>query len=213
MATYTIIGSDQKQYGSVTADNIRNWIADGRLNAQSLMREESDTEFRPLSAFPEFSDLLVSHTPSPTTLLPSSAGGGREDALKAIKAPAIALIVAASIGIAYYLYNTVFIAVGGGPSFGNQPGNVPPQMRAFMEGFNRGAHGPMAIAISLVILAVNGFVLFGAIKMLRLKNFGVAMAAAIVAMVPCQCCCVLGLPFGIWALVTLNKPEVKSQFE
>jgi hypothetical protein len=47
---------------------------------------------------------------------------------------------------------------------------------------------------------------------LRLQYFGLVMAAVIVAMLPCQCCCLLGLPFGIWALVVLNKPEVKSQF-
>ncbi len=62
MATYTVIGSDQKQYDSVTADNIRSWITDGRLNAQSLMREENDTEFRPLSAFPEFVDAFAVKT-------------------------------------------------------------------------------------------------------------------------------------------------------
>ena len=48
MATYTIIGGDQKEYGSVTADDLRKWIADGRLNAQSLAKEENDTERRPL---------------------------------------------------------------------------------------------------------------------------------------------------------------------
>jgi hypothetical protein len=65
MATYTVIGSDQKQYDSVTADNIRSWITDGRLNAQSLMREESDTEFRPLSAFPEFADAFATKAAAP----------------------------------------------------------------------------------------------------------------------------------------------------
>ena len=53
MATYTIIGGDQKEYGSVTTDDLRRWIADGRLNAQSLAKEEHDTEWRPLSAFPD----------------------------------------------------------------------------------------------------------------------------------------------------------------
>jgi hypothetical protein len=38
------------------------------------------------------------------------------------------------------------------------------------------------------------------------------MVASVVAMLPCQCCCLFGLPFGIWALVVLNKPEVKSHF-
>jgi hypothetical protein len=59
---------------------------------------------------------------------------------------------------------------------------------------------------------VNGFVLFGAIQLLRLRNYSVAMVASVVAMLPCQCCCLFGLPFGIWALVVLNKPEVKSHF-
>jgi len=62
MATYTLIGGDQKQYGPVGADDVRRWIADGRLNGQSLMREETDTEFRPLSTFPEFADALAPKT-------------------------------------------------------------------------------------------------------------------------------------------------------
>ena len=65
MATYTIIGGDQKPYSSVTADDIRRWIADGRLNAQSLAKEENDTEWRPLSAFPEFADVLAASSAPP----------------------------------------------------------------------------------------------------------------------------------------------------
>ncbi len=75
MATYTIIGSDLKQYGSVTADDIRRWIAEGRLNEQSLIKAQGETEFRPLPTFPEFADALASQsgvaaTPPP---LPSEA--------------------------------------------------------------------------------------------------------------------------------------------
>jgi hypothetical protein len=75
-----------------------------------------------------------------------------------------------------------------------------------------GLQGPLAGVINLVFAALNGFVLFGAIKLLKLRNYGVATASSIVAMLPCQCCCLFGLPFGIWALMVLNKPEVKSQF-
>ena len=56
MATYTIIGGDGKEYGSVSAEDLRRWIAEGRLNAQTLAKEESDTQFRALSAFPEFAE-------------------------------------------------------------------------------------------------------------------------------------------------------------
>jgi hypothetical protein len=31
-------------------------------------------------------------------------------------------------------------------------------------------------------------------------------------MIPCFGCCLLGLPIGIWSLVTLNSAEVKSSF-
>jgi hypothetical protein len=40
------------------------------------------------------------------------------------------------------------------------------------------------------------------------------MTAAILAMIPClSSCCIVGLPLGIWALVVLSKPEVKSEFD
>ena len=81
-------------------------------------------------------------------------------------------------------------------------------MRSFFEGMQ----GPMAGVINIGVAALNGFVLFGAIKMLKLQNRTLATIACIVAMLPCSCCCLFGLPFGIWGLIVLNKPEVKSQF-
>jgi hypothetical protein len=59
MATYTIIGADQKPYNLVTEDNIRTWVAEGRLNPQSLIRRDDDTEWRPLTDFAEFAGALA----------------------------------------------------------------------------------------------------------------------------------------------------------
>jgi len=59
MATYTIIGGDRKQYPFVTDDNIRSWIAEGRLNEQSLIKAEGAAEFRPLAEFPEFAEAFA----------------------------------------------------------------------------------------------------------------------------------------------------------
>ena len=62
-------------------------------------------------------------------------------------------------------------------------------------------------------IIVSGFILFGALKMKRLENHGLAMATSVVAAVPCiSPCCLIGLPIGIWAIVVLLKPEVKSAF-
>jgi hypothetical protein len=55
---YTIIGGDQKEYGPVTADDLRRWIAEGRLSGQSLVQAEGSGEWKPLSAFVEFADAL-----------------------------------------------------------------------------------------------------------------------------------------------------------
>jgi LSD1 subclass zinc finger protein len=60
--------------------------------------------------------------------------------------------------------------------------------------------------------AWGGLVTAGAVRMKKLSGFGLAMTACIVAMLPCNGCCVLGLPFGIWGLVVLNRPEVKAAF-
>ncbi len=54
MANYTIIGGDGKEYGPVTEIEIRQWIAEGRLNAATQAKSESDSEWRSLGIFPEF---------------------------------------------------------------------------------------------------------------------------------------------------------------
>ncbi len=46
MANYKIIGSDLKQYGPVSAEDLRKWIADGRLNAQTKVQIEGTDEWK-----------------------------------------------------------------------------------------------------------------------------------------------------------------------
>ncbi len=58
MPTYKIIGGDQKEYGPVSAEELRQWIAEGRLNSQSLALVEHTSEWKPLALFPEFGDAL-----------------------------------------------------------------------------------------------------------------------------------------------------------
>jgi uncharacterized membrane protein len=60
MASYTIIGGDGKQYGSISGDDVRKWISEGRLNEQSMTKAENDAEFRALGKFPEFADAFAS---------------------------------------------------------------------------------------------------------------------------------------------------------
>lgn len=64
-----------------------------------------------------------------------------------------------------------------------------------------------------VLVIASSFVLYGAVQMRRLRSFGTARAAAIVAMIPLLGpCCILGIPFGIWAFVVLVRPGVRKSF-
>ncbi|MGH8025002.1 MAG: GYF domain-containing protein [Limisphaerales bacterium] len=55
---YKIVGGDGQEYGPVTDEDLRKWIAEGRLNADSLSKTESDANYRPLSTFAEFAEAL-----------------------------------------------------------------------------------------------------------------------------------------------------------
>jgi hypothetical protein len=67
--------------------------------------------------------------------------------------------------------------------------------------------------MGIIAILMGAVILLGGLKMMKLESFGVAMTASILAMIPCLSpCCVIGLPIGIWALVILSKPEVKSAF-
>jgi hypothetical protein len=73
--------------------------------------------------------------------------------------------------------------------------------------------GAANIVGSIIGLACDVLIVIGALKMQKLQSYGLAMAAAVVALIPCiSPCCVVGIPFGIWALIVLLKPEVKAAF-
>ena len=65
---YKILGTDNKEYGPVSAEQLRQWIVEGRANRSTLAQGEGATGWKPLSLFPEFSATLASATPPPQTV-------------------------------------------------------------------------------------------------------------------------------------------------
>jgi hypothetical protein len=62
---FKIIGNDQKEYGPVSADELRQWIYQGRANAQTwAVPYPITTEWRALASFPEFAAALAAVTPN-----------------------------------------------------------------------------------------------------------------------------------------------------
>jgi hypothetical protein len=90
-----------------------------------------------------------------------------------------------------------------------------PQVEQFTQKLFHLMYGPLGIANVFVELAISVLILIGAKKMKSLQSYQFSLAAASLSMVPCLTpCCgyLLGVAFGIWALVVLRKPDVKSHF-
>jgi hypothetical protein len=68
---YKIIGADQKEYGPITADQLRQWISEGRINGQTKVQTEGAAGWKSVSELPEFvAALPVAAPPAPMTPMP-----------------------------------------------------------------------------------------------------------------------------------------------
>jgi hypothetical protein len=73
--------------------------------------------------------------------------------------------------------------------------------------------GTIGVVLGIISIIGGVVVLMGALRMKNLKSHTFAMVSSVIAMIPfISPCCILGIPFGIWALVVLLKPEVKAAF-
>jgi len=73
---YRIIGKDGQQYGPVSAEQLRSWIAENRANAQTLVQTEGMQEWMPLGSLPEFAGDLKpppASATAPPTIAPPPA--------------------------------------------------------------------------------------------------------------------------------------------
>lgn len=60
---FKIIGGDGQEYGPVTAEQLRAWIAENRANGETKVCPEGATDWVPLSALPEFAAALAAGAP------------------------------------------------------------------------------------------------------------------------------------------------------
>jgi hypothetical protein len=80
---FKIIGADGQQYGPVSTEQLRQWIAEGRANAQTLAQAEGGTDWKPLGQFPEFA------TVPPAATAPPTVGGAPRPQMPNYLVPAI----------------------------------------------------------------------------------------------------------------------------
>lgn len=147
---------------------------------------------------------------SPEQLGNTSTGMSQKptpDAASRLKIPAIALLVLAPIAIIFMTADFGFrvynLMNGDIPVIIDQPGAT--------QGAVIGAY--IGAGVDVLAIVCQIVVIIGAIGMLKVKSYNMAMTASVISVVPClSACCVVGMPFGIWAIVILNDSTVKAAF-
>ena len=192
---YTILGSDGNEYGPVDAAEIRQWLAQGRVNSDTKIRAEGTTEWKRLAELPE----LAGVTGRPAD--PVSSPVRSAAAADAVKGPATALMVTAIIGVLLQLVSLL------------NRRDIPFGLSEDPEGVGRLLSAGSSPVLTVIALAAGAVIFLGAQKMKALESHSWAMLASVVAMVPfVSPCCLIGLPIGIWSILILQKPEVKQAF-
>jgi TM2 domain-containing membrane protein YozV len=76
MSNYKLIGADGQQYGPVSEEQLRRWLAENRVNARTLIQPEGSQDWKPLGSVPEFAgDLKPPPAFTPPPLGPVSGPG------------------------------------------------------------------------------------------------------------------------------------------
>jgi hypothetical protein len=124
---------------------------------------------------------------------------GKRKALEQVQVPAVFLLISGLVQIAFAAFYVIIIfALIGDP--------------AQSVGTTRGMVA-LCVTMLTVLSTLLGIIVFaGALKMDKLRNYRQCRMACILAMMPTGAGFVFGLPFGLWGLVALRRPDVQAAF-
>lgn len=130
------------------------------------------------------------------------------DASAQVSGPSIGLLVTGIIGGIFSVLGLLMSFLGTSLS-----SIMADRIDEFDERYVDLFEGAAGMASSFIGIVVAAFIIYAALKMKELSQYGLCMAASILAMIPCiSPCCVIGLPIGIWCLIVLSRPEIKTAF-
>jgi len=140
--------------------------------------------------------------PSQRGFAPTLADGGHspDDPARLARRPAIGLIIVGAMQllfVAMYLLGTL----------------ADWEQRGFEAAWSETQElGPILLTGMALSVPVSILIILGAVRMMNLQSYRFALAAAILALLPLTFMVVVGVPFGIWALVVLARQRVKAAF-
>jgi hypothetical protein len=124
-----------------------------------------------------------------------------------LKSPSTGLIVLAIIN----LVSSVVLILSWFSGIVINPERVSFKSGAEQFGYYIGAIIPFAVSLTSIV--ASPIIIYGAVRMRNARSYTISKTAAVLALLPVtSLCCLLGIPFGIWSISTLNRPEIKSIF-
>ena len=123
-----------------------------------------------------------------------------------LKVPAIGLLVAGIVNLLATLM-VLLLPVLAHLTIGFDEGS------GFVEGKSTFAEATFLSIVIAICSLVSGIILvLGAARMFDLQSYGIALIAAVVAILPCAIGFPISLPFGIWALIVVLRHDVRNSF-
>lgn len=119
-----------------------------------------------------------------------------------VVAPAIAMIVVASLSLLVTIPALIFQSIGFLRQARLMSGEMPPEAYVFLGAY---------IVGTLISVVVHILIIVGGVKMVKFQSWGAALTGAIMLILPCTACWI-GLPIGVWAVIVLSLSSVRRQF-
>lgn len=158
---FKMIGGDGREYGPVTADQLREWILDHRADARTMVRGEAATDWVPLGNLPEFVEVLAEsarlHGLASPVASPESPPAGAMPTVEAGRASRGEFELLDCLGRAWQLLQRNFLLITGATGLAWAIRTMPQLLP--------GATGCLGLVASL---AVSGAV-FGGLSVMLVK--------------------------------------------
>lgn len=127
-----------------------------------------------------------------------------------VAGPAVGLIITAVLGAIFPIFGLLINALGAGLGAIAAEGSEQQIVNLISMGV-----GIFPAAAAIVMAA---FIIYAALEMKKLRQWGLAVAASTLTTVfslffCLNPCCVVGLPIGIWSLVILMRDDVRAAFQ
>jgi hypothetical protein len=150
-AIYKIIGEDGKEYGPATAEQIRQWVAEGRIERRTPVFVDGAKDWNFVGLLPEFAGLFTA-TGTPPPIVPPKPGISTAGQMPRTNSFAIFGLVCGILSL------TLCWCCGGFPF--NVLGLVFSIVALFQIGENPHLHGGLNLARAGIILAAISFIIF-----------------------------------------------------